>query len=353
MADQTLAQDRSLSAALDKTHSGSVCAVTVTYGKRQHLVRRVLAALLDERDIWKIIVVSNGCAWDVQGLGEKLAPDRIEVIDLRSNRGSAAGFAAGIKRACELGADFIWLLDDDNEPQAGVLAELLVAHARLGNDLSNDNLAVGAFRAGRQRGVAMSGPLRRVKCRPSSFWGFHVFDVPYKLWRRTPWGRHDERLSMPSTVRMTIAPYGGLLFHRNVVERHGLPREDFVVYADDGEFTSRITRSGGEIRLVTSAGITELEDSWHMEKDFGTTFHAWIKGGSDVRVFYGARNHTYLDSHCLVQNKLMYWVNRQTYCLILWLFAVVYHRRARYKVLQSAIRDGLEGRLGVCLEYPL
>ena len=126
-----------------------------------------------------------------------------------------------------------------------------------------------------------------------------------------------------------------------------------MVYADDGEFTSRITRSGGEIRLVTSAGITELEDSWHMEKDFGTTFHAWIKGGSDVRVFYGARNHTYLDSHCLVQNKLMYWVNRQTYCLILWLFAVVYHRRARYKVLQSAIRDGLEGRLGVCLEYPL
>lgn len=352
MADQTLAQDRALSTRLDETRAGTVCAVTVTYGNRQHLVRQVLLALLRESAIRKVVVVSNGAQWGVQVLARDLGPGRIEVIDLQSNRGSAAGFAAGIKRACELGTDFIWLLDDDNEPQEGSLSELLAAYAHLRNDFPEEGLAVLAFRPDHQPGGAVRVPPWSLKHRRSSFWGFHIFNIPSKLWRRARRGRPQLCAALPTLVEMAYGPYGGLLFHRAVVEKHGLPREDFVLYGDDTEFAYRITREGGVIWLVTCAEVADLEASWHIELHLGSSFQSWLNGRSDMRAFYGARNQTYLDSHCFPRNQSMFWVNRRVYCLVLWLLAFASRRLGRYTLLQSAIRDGLAERLGAAPNYP-
>lgn len=331
----------------------SVCAVTVTYGERQHLLRQVLVALLKERAIRNIVVVANGAQWDVQGLAGKLGPERIEVIDLKTNRGSAAGFAAGIKRACELKTDFIWLLDDDNQPQEKALSTLLSAYADLSAKYPKDSLALLAFRPDHQRAVAFYVPRRCPERRPSSFWRFHIFDVPYKLWRKTPWGRDRLRQEVPRLIEMTEAPYGGLLFHPSFVAAHGLPREDFVVYEDDTEFTYRVTRGGGNLWLVTAAKITDVDSSWHVKRHFGNSFRLWLQGGSDTRIYYGARNHTYLDRHCFACNRLVYWINRRFFCSIMWLFALFLGRTDRYRLLQDAIRDGLAGHLGVSPRFPL
>lgn len=331
----------------------SVCAVTVTYGKRQHLVRQVLTALLKEPAIHKIVVVSNGVQWDVQTFAAELGVDKIEVVNLQSNQGSAIGFAAGIKRACELGTDFIWLLDDDNEPQEGALGELLAVYVHLADTLANDNMAVIAHRCTRPTGPGTGVPPSRLRRRPSSFGNFHAFDIPYKLWRRSPWWRPYPIEELPPLIEAQSGPYGGLLFHNAVIKRHGLPRKDFVLYGDDTEFTHRITRNGGIIRLVTGAKVVDLEPSWHFVKRFSNSFRGYLQGGNDTRLFYGTRNQTYLDSHCLPHRRLMFWINRQVYCLGLLFFALSLRRFDRYCLLQKAIRDGLEGRMGVHPEYPL
>jgi GT2 family glycosyltransferase len=334
--------------------AGSLCAVTVTYGDRQHLVRQVLIALLRETAIQKIVVVSNGAPWNIRMLAGELAPCRIEVVELESNQGSAAGFAAGIKRACEFGADFIWLLDDDNKPEPGALAELLAAYAHLRVSYSEENLAVVALRPALEGRISRGLLPARTDARQSSFWQFHIFDVPYKIWCRMPWGRPRAVELLPPLIETAVGPYGGLLFHRAVVEKHGLPRLDFVLYRDDLEFTSRITRGGGAIRLVTSAIIFDLDESWYASRRFGNSFQAWLeKGSSNMRVFYEARNRAYMDSHCLPHNRLMYWLNRRVYCFALWMFALIFRRMDRYRLLQSAIADGLAGRLGIAPRFPL
>lgn len=331
----------------------SIFAVTVTYGENQHLVRQVLLSLLKDSAIGKIVLVTNGVPWNVEALVHELGPDQIEAVELNDNRGSAGGYAAGIKRAYELGAEFIWLLDHDNVPQDRALSELLAAYIRLNQKFSKDSLAVVAYRPLHHGDIASGVPESRVKWRPSSFWGFHIFDVPYKIWRRTPWGRPSLRGALPTEIDASVAMFGGLLFHREVVEKHGLPREDFVLYADDSEFTHRIVRKEGALRIITSAQVDDIDASWYVQEGYGNTFDRWLKGGSDLRIFYCARNHVYLDKYCLPNQGFMYWLNRRLYCLILYFFALRWGRTARYRVLRKAIQNGLGGRLGVHPEYPI
>lgn len=348
--DKSLVETERSSAVPDAKSPWSVCAVTVTFGDRKHLLRQVLLALLREKAVWKIVVVNNAAPWDLQALAADLGPDRIEILELDGNQGSSAGFRAGIKRACELGAELIWLLDDDNEPQEGALTDLIAAYVRLNKEVSEDNLAVLGFRSRHHGSVLATSHRGR---RPSSFWGFHVLDVPYKLWSRTPWGLRRSRQLLPSLVEVPGGPFGGLLFHSAVVPRHGLPREDFVLYEDDIEFTYRIIRSGGVLRLVPAAIVVDLETPWEIVGGFRGTARSLLRDSSDARAYYAARNRTYLSRHCFPHNRLMLWVNRRVYCLALQLWAVFSRSMSRYRLLEYAIKDGFEGRLGRRPEYPL
>lgn len=331
----------------------SVCAVTVTYGERRHLLRRVLASLLKEEAIRRIVVVSNGAQWNVRALAREVASDTIEVVELGNNFGFGAGFAAGIKRACELGPELIWLLDDDNEPQGNALAERLVAYASLRAEFSQDKVAVVALRPGPDWRISAGLLPAHIKTRPSSSWSFHVFDVPSKIWHRTPWGSSQGGGTLPPLIETEVGPYGGLLFHRDTVKRYGLPRQDFILYRDDLEFTHRIPRDGGAIRLVTSAIIDNLDPPWYASRS-ASSFQAWLEeGASDMRVFYEARNRTHMDSHCLPHNRLMYWFNRHVYCTTLRIFVLALRRMARFRLLQTAIGDGMAGRRGIAPRFPL
>lgn len=333
---------------------GLVCAVTVTYGNRRHLLLPVLTTLLEEEKVGKIVVVSNGAEWNVRALANELAPGGVDVFEIDKNRGSAAGFATGIRRAFDLGAEFIWLLDDDNQPEKGSLSELLSAYARLRSHYPEDGLAVAAFRPVRRPDLAAGVAVEFLsKQRPSSFWRFHILDVPARLWLRVRRDRLRQRKRLPPTIEVNATPYGGTLFHRSVVERHGLPREDFVLYGDDVEFSCRITRNGGGIHLVTSARVVDLEGPWTGKRRSALPFRDWLEAEDEVRAFYSARNGTYLDSHCRPHTAAVLELNRRIYCFALWLNALTLRRLDRYRLLQEAIHDGLAGCLGVHPRYRL
>lgn len=333
---------------------GHVCVVTVTYGDRRHLLRPVLTSLLEEEAISKIVVVSNGTQWDVCSLARELAPHRIEVVNLPKNLGSAVGFGTGIKTACDLGAEFIWLLDDDNRPEEGALRDLLSALEDLSSTSSQEGLAVSAFRSSRPSNFTTRGAttVPRVR-RRSSFWSFHLLDVPRKIWRRTPWAGREEPGNVQRLIRVSDAAYGGLLFRPAVVQKFGLPRPDLVLYEDDTEFTRRITRGGGAIYLVRSALLRDLEEPWGAKSRSGLPVRGWLKDIGDGPAFYAARNLTYVDARREPHNRFIFSVNRRVYCGALLLFAVVFRRLNRYRLLRSAIRDGLAGRLGMHPEHPL
>ncbi|MBE7561652.1 glycosyltransferase [Acidithiobacillus sp. HP-6] len=326
--------------------------VTVTYGKREHLLRQVLDGVRNS-DVSMVVVVDNGAAWPVKAGLTVAYPDFVHVVEMVENTGSAMGYSTGIQRALELGAEYIWLLDDDNRPRSDALQKLFEVYNSELMNTPRDQLAVLAFRPEHQADVAMGVATHRINPRANSFRGFHVLDIPYKIWRRTRWGRPQACGILPATIALDTAPYSGLLFHRGLIQSIGLPNHDFVLYADDNEFTYRIVTNGGRILLVTAALIDDLESSWNVKKRFSNGFLGNLKGAGDFRAYYGMRNGVYVDTLYIKKNGFVFWVNRYVYMSLLFLFSVMLRKTERYRLLRDAVDDGLSGKLGLNKKYQL
>ncbi|MGH9525175.1 MAG: glycosyltransferase, partial [Terriglobales bacterium] len=180
----------------------SVHAVVVTHGDNQSLASRVADALLEQAAVRTLILVANGLAWDLGAWAAARPHGRVEVVEMERNRGSAAAYAAGITRARALGAELVWLFDHDNLPAPSALQELLAAYDRLSARFPRDSLAVAAYRPQQYPGVVAGVPARRWNRRRSSFLGFHIFDLPFLLWRRAPWRRVRVPPAPPAEVEV-------------------------------------------------------------------------------------------------------------------------------------------------------
>jgi GT2 family glycosyltransferase len=336
-----------------QTPATSTTVVTVTYGKRWPLLRQALESARRE-GIGRAVVVDNGSHEDVEALvREAFGPDFCELVVMGRNTGSAAGFKSGIERAMASGSEFILLLDDDNVLEPGCVAALHGAWQAQARAMPASGLAMLAYRADRMVDAATLG--KPVGSAFTAFFGFRWSDVPFKIYRRVPLVR--KRLAqrpVQSEIVMTIAPYSGMLFHRAVIEAHGVPDERFVLYADDTEFSYRLTRAGGKIMLVTEGRITDLEPSWSTKSRHGSTFDALLCGGDDFRAFYSTRNNAYYERWARdCGGSLSRRLNRMIFLGILGARARMLGRQDRLRLLRHAMAEGEAGRLGIDAAFPL
>lgn len=330
-----------------------ITVVTVTYGLRWPLLQKALESAFRE-GVARVVVVDNAAKQPISALVHQVFDDKIQVLRLSHNTGSANGFKVGIEAAMAEGAELILLLDDDNVLNAGSLSALYGAYDELLEQTPQDRLAVLGFRSDHQADIHDGIPPERTIAHPNSFFGFHIADIPFKIWRRTPWAKRGfSQKSLPKRIRMEMAPYSGLMFHRKVVERIGTPDPKLVLYADDTEFSYRISASGGAIWLITLAGMTDLEASWNIKKRSSSSFGIWLLGDSDFRAYYNARNGAYFEHHCRPHSHWIRTVNRQIYLLALSLFARRLGRLDRYQLIKDAIADGEASRLGLHPRFPL
>jgi len=100
-----------------------VCVVTVTYGNRFHLLKQAIGSVLKE-GACKIIVVDNNSAPESRGklkeYEKELGSQKIKVLYLDDNYGSAGGFKRGLEEVYnDPECEFILLLDDDNRLEEG------------------------------------------------------------------------------------------------------------------------------------------------------------------------------------------------------------------------------------------
>ena len=329
-----------------------ICVVTVTYGDRWPLLRQLLETIEATTLVDEIIVVDNGAHHPIAPLADAAGLRKARVHRCTTNLGSAHGFKTGLELLRNHGADWICLLDDDNAPEAAAVGTLLRAAEAL-PAAERASCAFLAFRPEHQSDIADGVAIRRCYPTQSSFFGFHVADIPYKIWRRLPWGHPSSRVGIPGEVVLPYAPYSGMFFHRDLLATIGTPDAELVLYADDTEFSYRITSAGGHIRLLTDARLQELEPSWNAKRKTHTSFELWLKTGSDLRVFYSSRNQAYFDAKFWRRNRLLYQLNRNLFLGLLRIFAWHYDSPARYALVRRAIRLGESGSLGLATDMPL
>jgi rhamnopyranosyl-N-acetylglucosaminyl-diphospho-decaprenol beta-1,3/1,4-galactofuranosyltransferase len=208
----------------------TVCALVVTYNRRELLGECIEALLGQTRPAEELIVVDNASTdGTAEWLRERGHLDRpgVRYLRLERNLGSSGGFARGFEAARESGAEWLWTMDDDAEPQPDCLERLLAsAPAREAATVCvcpkvvyPDGSLNDVMRADFRRRLR---PLRESRYRP---------------------GEH------PS---IGVTSFVGPLYRMSAVRSLDPPKEEFFVWGDDVEYSLRLAQLG-EIRLVPEA----------------------------------------------------------------------------------------------------
>jgi GT2 family glycosyltransferase len=327
------------------THAApEVCAVTVTYGARWHLLGEMLRGLEDNcPEAAEVVIVDNGSAQPVRDMLPARSRLRFHVARTAENEGSAAGFARGLAHALESSrAPLLWLLDDDNRPQPGSLAAALDCYRRVGDSWRN---AVLSLRPDRVEYVRAARGIRPIVLEENAALGFHVATAVGRLLHR----RRPATTAPGTPVPVAYSPYGGILLHREWIGHIGLPERAFYLYGDDHEYTSRIGRHGGRIFLCAASEVRDLETSWNRTDPGAYTFVA--KGIDLQKLYYTVRNRTYWEWRETTGSRPIYLLNLAAFLALLTVRGLRKDRSlpaaARaLRVVWAALRDGWRGRLG-------
>ncbi|MFM0640723.1 glycosyltransferase [Paraburkholderia metrosideri] len=332
-------------------NSERTVVVTVTYKDRIEFLEVLVQRVLQDDGVGCVYIVSNASTSNLKRLETEWG-DKVRIIRLSSNTGSANGYGVGIQAALADGAEFVWLMDDDNAPCRGALNILHSHLRRLSAIVGKSKVAVLGFRPEHQVNFAAEMPISKILPPRSSYFGFHIKQIPNKIWKRTRWARPAGR-AMHKTAILPFAPYGGLLAHCSLFEDIGIPESSLCLYADDTEYTWRISAGGGTILLVTDALLEDLEPSWNRKSGQSTVFERFLGQGTDFRAFYASRNQAWFDKNLWIKSPLTFALNRWIFLLILRYYARRMRLHGRLALLEEAIKDGECSKLGVHLKFPL
>lgn len=190
-----------------------VVAVVVTYN-RKDLLRQCIDHLMAQRGTVPDILVIDNASTD--GTAEMMMPlvraGQIRYENTGDNLGGAGGFEYGTRVALRCGYEYVWLMDDDTLPRPDALDALIRAGGELG-------------RFGYLSSVALwtDGELCRMNVQR---------DVRM----------HNIRDFSAEQIPSGAATFVSLLVPASVMREVGLPIGAFFIWADDLEYTRRISR---------------------------------------------------------------------------------------------------------------
>lgn len=270
--------------------SKSAAAVVVTFNRKVLLAECLNALLSQKSKPDKIFVIDNASTDGTKEYLEQnglLKNPLISYVGLGENLGGAGGFHEGTKIAYEGGFDWIWVMDDDAEPNFNALEELLRA--------SEEHADVDAFsclKVGLDNKVQMH----------------HIGNIN-TCGRLMNFVERDatllDSIKMKGYVPVTFASFVGFFFSKNIVSSIGLPMRDMFIHHDDLEYCTRIQRAGFKMLLVPKSLIVHKEAAKANSKRNG-----FASGQVDINRlwinYFGIRNAVwYKKTYCSVLSAII------------------------------------------------
>ncbi len=227
------------------TYEETVCAVVVTYNRKKLLIECLEAIKYQSRPVNAIYIIDNAStdgtpevlldynyidhvpSINHKGIYEKnYFKNQIQIHYLRmiENTGGAGGFHEGVKKAYIKGYDWIWIMDDDVEPEKNCLKKLLknrlksmvLVPLRLSMDTNSiDEHSAIEFNL---RNPFLKDP----KC-------------------VTIFNKYTTIDSIPDVVNLQDFSFEGPLINSEIIKNIGYPRKDFFIYGDDADYSLRIS----------------------------------------------------------------------------------------------------------------
>lgn len=207
--------------------STKVVAVVVTWNRKDLLARNLRAVMAQSRPVDEILVIDNASS---DGTPEMLAAEfpQVRVIRLAGNAGAAGGMHVGVREGLALGADWLWLMDDDGVPSRTCLAVLMNVTAR--------------------EKAALVGPLIRDSERPDEL----AFPPP------------DANLpraveALKRTIGAEWLPtrlaglWNGVLLSGAAARKVGLPKPEMFIWGEEHEYSYRLVKAGYRLGIALEA----------------------------------------------------------------------------------------------------
>ena len=252
---------------MPSANTSTVAAIVVTYNRLEKL-KNVLASLEAQTRLPEhLVIVNNASTDDTAAYLAEYERDftlkdkvRITIVTLTENAGGAGGFSAGMRKGYELGADFVWIFDDDGYPQPAALAKLLEGY---------DNAVAGL-------GTDVPYVCSMVKFIDGSI---SEMNNPIPTW---DWGRL-QAMGYDNLVMVTSCSFVSVLIPRWVMEAFGLPYKEYFIWFDDAEYTLRITQSCPGVEVTDSIVLHDMGRNQGVNYSRVNDRNVW-------KFSYGARN---------------------------------------------------------------
>jgi rhamnopyranosyl-N-acetylglucosaminyl-diphospho-decaprenol beta-1,3/1,4-galactofuranosyltransferase len=241
-----------------------VVTVVVTRHRRESLGKSLAVIAAQTRAPDHLVVVDNGPddpAADVVAD----CPIPSTYLPSRRNLGGAGGFALGILHALALGADWVWLADDDGCPADVRVLQTLLDEAKR-RDLAVISPVV----------VNIDDPER----------------LAFPLRRGLTWKRRRSELGtdfLPGIASF----FNGALFSADALDVVGVPDYRLFVRGDEVDVHRRVVRSGLRFGTTLRASYAHPDGSAEFKPMLRGHFHAQDPS-DEIKRYYTYRNRGYL-----------------------------------------------------------
>lgn len=216
----------------------SVCAVVVTYNRKDLLVECLTALERQSRKLDAVYIINNASTDGTESFLTQLGwlkKENIHLFSLPENLGGAGGFSFGVEQAFKDRFDYIWLMDDDGYPAENCLLELLNA--------IDENSYLGPLVLDKENPDALCFPIRV----PRSLTTISYLD-------------DIKKLPQQDTIEGIVIPFNGILFSTKLVNKIGIPRKEYFIWGDDFEYTKRAEKYGARIATINNAKFYHPKD---------------------------------------------------------------------------------------------
>lgn len=189
--------------------------VVVTYN-RVNLLKECISALLNQTIPLQHIIIINNASTDgtnayLQEIKGQDSENRMIIHNSLENLGGAAGFNLGMKVFFEKTTDdFVWIMDDDTIPEKESYEALVSASKKL-----NNNFGFLCSDVRWTNGAPVNTP------RVTSEWHKNISE---------------------NMVKVDQATFVSVFVPRKIINIYGYPISDFVIWGDDTEYTTRLSR---------------------------------------------------------------------------------------------------------------
>jgi rhamnopyranosyl-N-acetylglucosaminyl-diphospho-decaprenol beta-1,3/1,4-galactofuranosyltransferase len=243
---------------------GTIIAVVVTRHRRDLLVDSLKMVASQTRPPDHLIVVDNGPDQPARDVVEA-CPVPSTYLPSQRNLGGAGGFALGMLHALALGADWVWLGDDDGRP-------------------ADDTVLTTLLDTAQRRRLAVVSPVVANINRPEA--------LAFPLRRGMTWKRQREELGtdfLPGIASL----FNGALFRAAALDVVGVPDYRLFFRGDEVEIHRRIVRSGLPFGTCLRATYLHPDGTAEFKPMLGGRFHAQDPE-DPIKRYYTYRNRGYL-----------------------------------------------------------